>query len=203
MLKNHPVNMARIARGKRPANSMWFWGEGVRKSLTPFEEKFGLRGSMISAVDLLKGIGKFTGMNVVNVPGATGYIDTDFTGKAAACIAEFAAGQDLVYVHVEAPDECGHRHEIENKKRSLELIDEQVLAPVLDALDKYDDYAVLITPDHATPLALMTHTNDPVPFLIFRRNKPVAGVAAFTEETAATGIYVENGFELMGKFIDG
>ncbi|MBE6837364.1 MAG: cofactor-independent phosphoglycerate mutase [Ruminococcus sp.] len=203
ILKDHPVNQARIARGKRPANSMWFWGEGVRKALMPFEEKYGIKGSMISAVDLLKGIGKFSEMNVVSVEGATGYIDTNFEGKAEACIKEFENGQDLVYVHVEAPDECGHRNEIENKKKSLEIIDEKILTPVLSALEKYDDYKVLIMPDHATPLCLKTHTNDPIPFLMYHKKGEVKGCDEFTEETAkATGDYVENGHELMQMFIN-
>ena len=203
ILKDHPVNLERIKNGKRPANSMWFWGEGVRRALMPFTEKYGLKGSMISAVDLLKGIGKFSGMNVVEVEGATGYIDTNFEGKAKAAIDEFAKGQDLVYIHVEAPDECGHRHEIENKKRSLELIDEKILGPVLCELEKYDDYKVLIMPDHATPLALRTHTNDPVPFLMYHKKGEVEGDESFTEETAgSTGEYIENGAELLQMFID-
>lgn len=202
LLKNHPINRARVARGKRPANSMWFWGEGVRKALMPFEEKYGIKGSIISAVDLLKGIGKFSGMNVVEVEGATGYIDTNFDGKAKAAIDEFAGGQDFVYIHVEAPDECGHRFEIENKKKSLELIDKKVLEPVLEALEGYDDYKVLIMPDHATPLSLKTHTNDPIPFMIYHKNNEVSGCEEFTEETAkSTGIYIENGHELLSSFI--
>ena len=188
LLKNHPINRARVARGKRPANSMWFWGEGVRKALMPFEEKYG--------------IGKFSGMNVVEVEGATGYIDTNFDGKAKAAIDEFADGQDFVYIHVEAPDECGHRFEIENKKKSLELIDKKVLEPVLEALEGYDDYKVLIMPDHATPLSLKTHTNDPIPFMIYHKNNEVSGCEEFTEETAkSTGIYIENGHELLSSFI--
>ncbi len=202
LLKDHPVNQARIAKGKRPANSVWFWGEGVRKPLMRFDEKYGLTGSIISAVDLLKGIGKFSGMNVVDVEGATGYIDTNFEGKAQACIDELANGQDFVYIHVEAPDECGHRHEIENKKKSLELIDEKILAPVLKALDKYDDYKVLICPDHATPLSLKTHTNDPIPFLIYHKNGEVEGKAEFTEDTAKqTGLFIEEGHTLLNKFL--
>ena len=180
LLKDHPVNKAREAKGLKPANSMWLWGEGVRASLTPFTEKYGLKGSMISAVDLLKGIGKFSGMNVVHVPGATGYMDTNFEGKAEAAIKEFENGQDLVYIHIEAPDECGHRYEIENKKKSLEIIDDKILGPVLKALDKYDDYKVLIMPDHATPLSLRTHTNDPIPFLIYKKSNPTVG-GEFTE----------------------
>lgn len=203
ILKDHPINLARISRGKRPANSMWFWGEGVRKPLTAFSEKYGLKGSMISAVDLLKGIGKFSGMDVIDVSGATGYIDTNFDGKAKAAIAEFKRGQDFVYIHVEAPDECGHRHEIENKVKSLELIDEKILKPLIDELETYDDYKILIMPDHATPLALKTHTNDPVPFMIYHKNGETEGVESFSEKTAAqTGIFVENGFDIMGKLVN-
>lgn len=202
ILKNHPVNKAREAKGLRPANSMWFWGEGTRKALMPFEEKYGLKGSMISAVDLLKGIGKFSGMNVVDVEGATGYIDTDFEGKANAAIEEFKNGQDFVYIHVEAPDECGHRHEIENKKKSIELIDEKILGPVLNALEEYDDYKVLIMPDHATPLELRTHTNDPIPFLMYHKNGEVDGKDEFTEQTCKdTGVYIEDGHNILEKFL--
>lgn len=202
ILKNHPVNKAREAKGLRPANSMWFWGEGTRKALMPFEEKYGLKGSIISAVDLLKGIGKFSGMNVVDVVGATGYIDTNFEGKANAAIEEFKNGQDFVYIHVEAPDECGHRHEIENKKKSLELIDEKILGPVLEALEEYDDYKVLIMPDHATPLELRTHTNDPIPFLMYHKNGEVEGKDEFTEQTCKdTGVYIEDGHNILSKFL--
>lgn len=203
LLKDHPINKARAAAGKRPANSMWFWGEGIRKSLMPFKEKYGITGSMISAVDLLKGIGKFAEMNVVNVEGATGYIDTNFAGKAQAAIEEFKNGQDLVYIHCEAPDECGHRHEVENKVKSLELIDELVLGPVLEALNEFDDYKVLIMPDHATPLALKTHTNDPIPFLMYHKNGELEGVAEFSEKSAKeSGVYYENGSDTMNIFIN-
>lgn len=203
VLKDHPVNKAREARGLRPANSMWLWGEGTRKALMPFEEKYGLKGSIISAVDLLKGIGKFSGMNVVNVEGATGYIDTNFEGKASAAIREFKNGQDFVYIHVEAPDECGHRHEIENKKRSLELIDEKILGPVLNALEEYDDYKVLIMPDHATPLELRTHTNDPIPFLMYHKKGEVKGKDEFTEQTCKeTGVYIEDGHNILSIFLE-
>lgn len=202
LLKDHPVNKDREARGLKPANSMWLWGEGKRASLMPFTEKYGLKGSMISAVDLLKGIGKFSGMNVVYVPGATGYMDTNFEGKAQAAIKEFANGQDFVYIHVEAPDECGHRYEIENKKKSLEIIDQKILGPVLEALEQYDDYKVLIMPDHATPLSLRTHTNDPIPFLIYKKSSPTIG-GEFTEDGAeASGIFIENGHKIMEYFIN-
>ena len=205
ILKDHPINKEREKRGLRPANSMWLWGEGKRASLTPFKEKYGLSGSMISAVDLLKGIGKFSGMNVVDVEGATGYIDTNFEGKAKAAIDEFKKGQDFVYIHIEAPDECGHRHEIENKKRSIELIDEKILGPVLAALDESgDDYSVLIMPDHATPLSLRTHTNDPIPYLIYKKNDEKKGADCFNEKTCkSSGVFVEKGYTLLEKMIKG
>ncbi len=203
LLKNHPINEKRIASGKRPANSVWFWGEGTRRPLKSFKEKYGLNGSIISAVDLLKGIGKFSGMNVVNVEGATGYIDTNFEGKAQACIDELANGQDFVYIHVEAPDECGHRREVQNKKRSIELIDEKILTPVVAALEQYDDYKLLVCPDHPTPLSLATHTSDPIPFMIYQKSAEHNGVDLFCESTAkSTGVFVEQGFTLMDSFLE-
>lgn len=203
LLKDHPVNKARVERGLRPANSIWLWGEGVRANLDDFKEKYGLSGSMISAVDLLKGIGKFSNMAVVNVDGATGYIDTNFEGKAQAAIDEFKRGQDFVYIHVEAPDECGHRNEMENKVRSISLIDELILGPVVDELRKMGDFKVLVTPDHPTPLALKTHTNDAVPFLIYDSTNAKEGVKnGFCERTAEeTGVYIEKGFTMMRRFI--
>ncbi|MBQ8514294.1 MAG: cofactor-independent phosphoglycerate mutase [Ruminococcus sp.] len=203
LLKDHPINIARVEKGLRPANSIWLWGEGVRAELDDFKEKYGLKGSMISAVDLLKGIGKFSGMRVIEVNGATGYIDTNFEGKAAAAIQEFENGQDFVYIHVEAPDECGHRAEVENKVRAISIIDEKVLGPVVDALRRMGDFKVLVTPDHATPLSLKTHTNDPIPFMIYDSTKPAEGVDTFNEKTAKeTGLYIEEGFRIMKDFAD-
>lgn len=205
LLKDHPVNKKREERGLRPANSMWFWGEGKRAALEPFKEKFGVKGSMISAVDLLKGIGKFSEMNVVSVEGATGYIDTNFEGKANAAINEFKNGSELVYVHVEAPDECGHRNEVQNKVKSIGIIDELILKPVLSYLENSgEDFKILICPDHPTPLCLKTHTNDAVPFMIYHKNGEVEGVDTFNEKTAgATGVFVEKGPTLMQSFING
>ncbi len=203
LLKDHPVNLERIKRGLRPANCVWFWGEGKKAQLKPFSECYGLKGSMISAVDLLKGIGKFADMKVVNVDGTTGYIDTNFKGKAEAAVKELLDGQDFVYIHVEAPDECGHRHEIDNKVKSLELIDKEILGYILPELDKYDDYKIMILPDHATPLALKTHTNDPVPFLIYTKSVKCNGKNSFSEKTASeTGLFIEKGPDIMSYFIN-
>lgn len=201
LLKDHPVNKKREEKGLRPANSIWLWGEGVRKELTSFEEKYGLKGAMISAVDLLKGIGKFTGMKVIDVDGATGYIDTNFGGKAKAAIDALKSGSDFVYIHVEAPDECGHRFETENKVKSIELIDELILGPIIKEFDG-EEIRVLICPDHPTPLALKTHTNAPVPYLIYDSGKTEKGVDNFCEESAEkTGNYIGAGHTLMERFL--
>ncbi|MBQ8011544.1 MAG: cofactor-independent phosphoglycerate mutase [Oscillospiraceae bacterium] len=201
LLKDHPLNLERIKNGKRPANSIWLWGEGVRAQLDDFKEKYGLKGSMISAVDLLKGIGKFAGMNVVKVDGVTGYIDTNFEGKAQAAIEEFKNGQDFVYIHVEAPDECGHRNEIDNKVKAISIIDKTILGPVTEYLRSQGDFKVLVTPDHATPLSLMTHTNDPIPFFIYDSTKECEGVDGFCERTAKeTGLFIQPGYTIMGNF---
>lgn len=203
LLKDHPVNQARIARGKRPANSIWLWGEGTKPLLDNFSEKFGIKGSMISAVDLLKGIAICAGMNSVDVDGATGYLDTNFDGKCKAAIEEFKNGADLVYVHVEAPDECGHRGEIKNKVKAIEMIDEHILGPVVEFLKGYDDFAVLVCPDHPTPLSIRTHTSTPVPYLIYdSKNEINSGVKVFCEKEAReTGNYIEKGFTMMNYFL--
>lgn len=203
LLKDHPVNQARIARGKRPANSIWLWGEGTKPLLDNFSEKFGIKGSMISAVDLLKGIAICAGMNSVDVDGATGYLDTNFDGKCKAAIEEFKKGADLVYIHVEAPDECGHRGEIENKVKAIEMIDEHILGPVVEILKGYDDFAVLVCPDHPTPLSIRTHTSTPVPYLIYdSKNEINSGVKVFCEKEAReTGNYIEKGFTMMNYFL--
>jgi 2,3-bisphosphoglycerate-independent phosphoglycerate mutase len=203
-LNEHPVNKARVAAGKLPANSVWLWGEGVRPSLPDFYKTYGLKGSIISAVDLLKGIGICAGMRTPDVEGATGYLDTNFEGKAEAAVAEWKAGQDLVYLHFEAPDECGHRNEPENKVRSIELIDERVLPVLLDYLNGCDDFKIMILPDHPTPIVTGTHAPDPVPYMIYRKSKALGcGVDSIDEESAkATGNYVDFGPGLMKKFIE-
>ncbi|MDR0986734.1 MAG: cofactor-independent phosphoglycerate mutase [Ruminococcus sp.] len=201
ILASHPVNIERQKRGERPANSIWLWGEGTRANLEPFITKYGKKAAMISAVDLLKGIGKFAGMEVIDVPGATGYIDTNFDGKAEAAIDTLKRGNDLVYIHVEAPDECGHRGEVDNKVRAIELIDEKILAKLLAS--DLGDFKILICPDHPTPLGTKTHTRNPVPYMIYDSREAKSGVDTLTEKTAAsTGIYFEHGYEIMGHFLE-
>ena len=203
LLKDHPVNVARVKAGKRPANSLWFWGEGTKPALQKFEDKFGLKGGIISAVDLLKGIGKLADMQVIEVDGATGNYDTNFKGKAKACVDALKGGLDFVYVHMEAPDECGHHGDVEHKIYSIEQID-GVVKYVIDQLNAFgEDFAMLIAPDHPTPISIMTHCSDPVPYMIYRSNKPIRGGASSYDEEQAenTGVFIDRGIDLMQKLI--
>ncbi len=204
VLCEHPVNIARMERGLRPANSIWLWSPGKKPQLPSFREKWGLRASVISAVDLIKGIGICAGMTSIDVEGATGNIHTNFKGKAQAAIDAFRQGQDYVYIHVEAPDECGHRAEPENKVRSIELIDSQIMKPLYDyLLQSGEDFKIMALPDHPTPIALRTHSHEPVPFLIYHHSAPVCGVEAFTESNAAAaGLYLEKGEDLMDYLVE-
>lgn len=202
ILKDHPVNKRRIQEGKRPANSIWLWGEGTKPQMQSFEDKFGVKAGIVSAVDLIKGIGKLAKCEVAEVKGATGYIDTNFEGKAEAA-ADLFKRNDLVYVHVEAPDECGHRGEAENKVKAIELIDKHVLSRLVEELEKYGEYRILIMPDHPTPLCTMTHARDAVPFLLYDNKKPQNGVDTFTEDTsAATGVYYDQAPDLMAILLE-
>lgn len=204
LLNNHPVNLKRVKDGKRPANSVWFWGEGTKPALENFEIKTGLKGVMISAVDLLKGIGKVAGMKVIEVDGATGNYDTNFIGKAQACLDALKDGCDFVYIHMEAPDECGHHGDLENKIFSIEQIDEKVVGKILNDLNaKGEEYSLLIMPDHPTPISTMTHCADPVPFMIYRSNANINnGAEAYTEsEAEKTGLKINSGVELMQRFL--
>ena len=209
LLKDHPVNQKRIAQGLKPANSIWLWGEGTRPQLTPFEEKYGIKGAVISAVDLIKGIGIGAQMKVINVDGATGTYKTNFQGKAEAAIEAIKDGYDYVYIHMEAPDECGHQGDADNKVKSIELIDSIVVKYVKEQLDLMnEDYKILIAPDHPTPLSLKTHTSDPVPFVIYAHKagedqNPAIG-APYSEETAKeAGLFFSTGEELMEEFLHG
>lgn len=205
ILNHHPVNEARRARGLRPANSAWLWSPGRKPQLPSFKEKWGLDATVISAVDLIKGIGICAGMRTVNVPGATGNVHTNYDGKAAAAISAFRDGSDYVYVHVEAPDECGHRAEIENKVLSIELIDKKILAPVLSYLESTgEDFRILVLPDHPTPIRLRTHTSNPVPFFLYCSDRAHKGTEVFSEAAgASTGYYLPDGFELMNLMVKG
>ena len=204
ILKDHPINQARKARGLRTANSIWLWGEGKKPALSSFQEKYEKTGAMISAVDLLKGIGICAGLDSIDVEGATGNIDTNFIGKANAAIKALEDGKDFVYVHVEAPDECGHRYEIENKVKAIELLDSQIVKPILEGISKFD-YRVLVLPDHPTPLRLRTHTSEPVPFIIYDSTNEVQSQANSYDEFEAekSGVFVEDGYKLMDFFIKG
>jgi len=201
LLNRHPVNERRRAEGLRPANSIWLWGEGSRPALPSFESLWGKKGSIVSAVDLLKGIGICAKMPVPEVPGATGYIDTNFKGKAEAAVRELQSGQDFVYLHFEAPDECGHRKEAQNKVRSIEIIDETVLPILLEYLDAQGDYKLMILPDHPTPLCTGKHSADPVPYMLYHKSQEKdSGVTSIHESSAAaTGNFVEIGHELIQK----
>ncbi|MBS6236621.1 MAG: phosphoglycerate mutase, partial [Clostridiales bacterium] len=208
LLRDHPVNQARIARGLRPANACWFWGEGTRPALTPFEQLYGMRGGVISAVDLIKGIAICAGLDSIDVPGATGNIDTNFAGKGQAALELLQNGHDFVYIHVEAPDECGHRGEAENKVASIELIDREILGCVLPALrGSGEAFSVLLMPDHPTPLSIRTHTADPVPFALYRSDTvPDAHwrAPAYTEAHAAsTGLMIPAGHRMMEWLLRG
>ena len=202
ILKDHPVNIARKAKGKRPANSIWLWGEGTRPAFSSFEEVTGIKGGVVSAVDLIKGIGGCAEMEVAEVEGATGYIDTNFEGKAEAGL-DILKRNDLVYIHFEATDECGHRNEPENKVRAIEMRDERVLPILFEGLKVYDDYKIMVLPDHPTPIVTRTHASDPVPYLIYHKNKEIEGVETINEETAAnTGNFIDFGPGIMSHFIN-
>ena len=202
LLKDHPVNLARVKAGKRPANSLWFWGEGTKPKLQSFYERYGIKGAMISAVDLLKGIGKLTGMRVIEVQGATGNYDTNFQGKAQAAL-DALKQDDFVYVHMEAPDECGHHGDAVHKIYSIEQID-GVVKTVYDGLRaRGEDFSLLILPDHPTPLDVMTHVSDPVPYILYNSTKKVdSGADKYCESQAAkTGVFTDSGVSLMKKFL--
>lgn len=204
VLKDHPVNRARQERGLNPANSIWLWGEGTRPAVSGFLETYGVKGSVISAVDLIKGIGLCAGMKVIEVEGATGNIDTNFKGKGQAALQTLLEGQDLVYIHVEAPDECGHHGDLKGKIASIERIDEEIVGPLLKGLQEAgEDYSILVMPDHPTPIAIKTHVSDPIPYLLYNSTQETqSGIDTYTEATAkATGEYEEHGYELMKRLL--
>ena len=205
ILNNHPLNVQRAAEGKNKANSLWFWGAGTKPSLSNFQEKTGLKGTMISAVDLLKGIAVGAGMQVVNVEGATGSLHTNYEGKAAAAVkALLEDGQDFVYIHVEAPDEMGHQGSMTDKVTAIEYLDSRIIAPVKAAMDASGEaYRMLILPDHPTPIRIRTHSSDPVPYIIYDSRSQSRKLTRYTEkDAAATGVYIQDGYTLMERFIE-
>jgi len=206
-LSKHPINAARVKSGKLPANSLWLWGQGKRLTLSSFYDKYGRTGAVISAVDLIKGIGMSAGMRVIDVEGATGTLHTNYRGKAEAALSALEDGCEFVYIHVEAPDECGHRNEIENKVKSIEYIDKDIVCVLLERLKRRgEDFSVMVLPDHATPLSLRTHTKDPVPYAIYSSAAHREGgrATSFDEAQAAlTGIVIDPGHTLMDIFLRG
>lgn len=204
ILKDHPINQDRIARGLNLANSIWLWGEGTRPGVTGFEAAYGVKASVISAVDLIKGIGLCAGMKVIEVEGATGNIDTNFKGKGEAALKTLLEGQDLVYIHVEAPDECGHHGDLEGKIQAIERIDQDIVGPLLKGLEEAgEDYSILVMPDHPTPISIKTHISDPIPYLLYCSTDVTdSGIDTYTEKTGkSTGVYVEPGYLLMQQLL--
>lgn len=204
ILKDHPINVKRRAEGRNPANSAWFWGAGTRPMLTSFEEKNGVKGAMISAVDLLKGIAAGAGMHNIIVPGANGGLNTNYSGKAEAAVKALTEdGFDFVYVHIEAPDEMGHQGSAERKIQAIENIDRKIVGPVSLALkESGTDFRMLILPDHPTPICVRTHTSDPVPYLLYDSTEAVEGKDAYSEKTGReTGIFVKEGFHLIDHLL--
>lgn len=204
VLNNHPLNIARAKAGKNKANSLWFWGAGTKPALQNFKEKTGLSGTMISAVDLLKGIAVGAGMEVAEVEGATGSLDTNYLGKAQAAVkALLEDGQDFVYIHVEAPDEMGHQGNLMHKVQSIAEIDEKIVSVVKKALDDAGEpYRMLVLPDHPTPICKRTHTSDPVPYVLYDSTKAQKKADVFSEKSAeASGIYQSEGYRLLEEFI--
>ena len=204
VLNNHPLNIARAQAGKNKANSIWFWGAGTKPALQNFKEKTGLSGTMISAVDLLKGIAVGAGMKVVEVEGATGSLDTNYLGKAQAAIdALLKDGQDFVYIHVEAPDEMGHQGNLHHKIQSIEEIDKNIVSVVKKALDEAGEpYRMLILPDHPTPICKRTHTSDPVPYVLYDSTKVQKKTDVFTEKSAEnSGVFQSEGYRLLEELI--
>ncbi len=205
ILKDHPINVQRRKEGKNPANSAWFWGAGTRPALTSFEEKNGVKGAMISAVDLLKGIAVGAGMHNIIVEGANGGLHTNYAGKAQAAVKALTEdGFDFVYVHIEAPDEMGHQGSAENKIKAIEYIDDQVIGPVAEALRAVGtDFRMLILPDHPTPVRVRTHTSDPVPYLLYDSTKEAEGSGTYCEKTGRqSGKMLEEGYRLIDHLLE-
>jgi 2,3-bisphosphoglycerate-independent phosphoglycerate mutase len=204
LLEAHPVNLERRNKGLKEANSIWLWGQGKPPQMPTFEERYGLKGGVISAVDLLKGIGVYAGFVPIHVEGATGYIDTNYVGKAEAAL-DGLQSLDFIFLHVEAPDEAGHHGDYEEKIRAIEYFDERVVGTVLKGLRQFDDYRIMVVSDHFTPVVKRTHTEEPPPFAWAGEEElgSKAGGKAFSEKQAAAGgIVLDSGEALMRTFLD-
>ncbi|MCL1901247.1 MAG: cofactor-independent phosphoglycerate mutase [Firmicutes bacterium] len=202
LLQTHPINLQRIKRGDRPANSIWLWGEGTKPKLNDFGTKYGIKGATISGVDLIKGIGKACNLEPINVEGATGDFETNYLGKEKAAIKAFNDGYDFVFIHIEAPDECGHRGDLKGKIKAIEQIDEKIVGNLIKDLQALGtEYRLLIMPDHATPVSLKTHTNDYVPYLIYdSRNKLKKGYKYDEVRAKDSLVIVKDCSTLMERF---
>jgi len=206
LFKNHPVNIKRIEKGLNPASSLWIWGQGTKPAIPSFYEKYKLTGSTISAVDLIKGIGIYAGLDAIYVKGATGTLHTNYEGKANAAIEEFKKGKDFVYAHIEAPDEYSHQGDLDGKLLSLEYIDQRIIKPVVEYLKGSGEaFKVMVLPDHRTPISIRTHSSEPVPFVIYdSTKKPVPDkTRTFTEESGEKGRFFESGSDLADYFFQG
>lgn len=204
ILVNHPINIERIKKGLNPANSIWFWGAGTRPCVTSFEEKNNKKGAMISAVDLLKGIAVGADMKVIEVEGANGGLDTNYEGKAKAAVDVLLnQGYDMAYIHVEAPDEMGHQGSVKRKIKAIENLDERVIKIVAEEFDKSgEDYRMLVMPDHPTPIRARTHTSDSVPYMLYDSTDKKKGTYNYNEKCGReSGIFMENGYEMMGYLL--
>ncbi len=201
ILENHEINSVRVDLKENPANMIWLWGQGKKPSFPSFKEKYGLSGSVISAVDLIKGLGKLIGLEVLNIPGATGYYDTDYAGKAKAAIKSLEKN-DFVFVHVEAPDEAGHNGDLREKITAIERFDQLVVGTILTAFKKKTNFRILVLPDHATPVSLRTHTADIICFGIFGQGITGRGFLNYSEkESEKSDLIFNNGYQLMDFFI--
>ena len=203
LLAGHPIGKKRLEQKKLPANSIWLWGQGKAPKMQTYRQRFGLTGAVISAVDLIRGIGVYAGLEIIKVPGVTGYVDTNYEGKAEAALKALEK-TDFVYLHVEAPDESSHSGILENKIRAIEDFDSKIVGPILEGIRKFGDYRVLCVSDHPTPLRIKTHTAEPVPFVIYSGESDKTSEAkGFDEESAlATGLFVEEGFRLMDMMME-
>ena len=203
VLRDHEINRSRAGSGKKTANSIWLWGQGRAPDIDPMTKKYNIKGGMISAVDLLKGIGIYAGLRIITVQGATGYTDTNYEGKAQKAL-EFLQDNDFVFIHVEAPDEMGHEGNIKGKIKAIEDFDRKVVGTILDGMTAFEDYRMLVLSDHPTPIIVKTHTSDPSPFAVYSSNRAenMAQGRLFHEKAAQeSGIAISPGYILMDKFI--